>query len=402
MSKDGGGWLEAKGRSGYNASGVPVIKKIFPILALSVFSSMLGVGIIAPLLPIYAVNLGATGVLLGVIFGSFFVSRIILIPIIGRLSDRSGRKPFLCIGLLIYSIVSLGYIWAGDVSQLILVRLLHGAASGMIIPIAQAYVGDISPQGEEGKWMGYFNAAFFTGFGFGPLMGGALTDHFGMNVAFFTMGGLNLLAFLIAVLFLPEIRRGKMAASLRPSFREMGASGMVRGLFAFRLMDAMGRGAFSSFLPILAGIYAGLSSSLIGILLAVNILLMSLLQVYAGRIADRFNRRALVVLGGLVNLIYLALIPLAHSFWYLLGLCALGGLGGAVSMPAASALAVDEGRKYGMGSTIGIFTVAFSIGMAIGPLAGGIMADFASIGSVFYIAAGIEAIGISLFIWFTR
>jgi len=63
----------------------------------------------------------------------------------------------------------------------------------MIIPIAQAYVGDIAPEGEEGTWMGYFNASFFTGFGCGPVMGGALTEHFGMTVAFSTMGGLNLL-----------------------------------------------------------------------------------------------------------------------------------------------------------------------------------------------------------------
>jgi len=323
-------------------------------------------------------------------------------PIIGRLSDRSGRKLFICIGLFIYAIISLGYIWADNVSQLTLVRLIQGAAAGMIIPIAQAYVGDISPEGEEGRWMGYFHTAFFAGFGFGPLMGGALTDYFGMNVAFSTMGGLNLLAFLIAILFLPEIRQGKMAANPHLSFKEMSTSGMVKGLFSFRLSISLGRGAFSCFLPIFAAIYIGLSPTLIGILLAVNILLMALLQVYSGNIADRFNRRALVVLGSLIGLIFLALIPLTDSFWQLLGLCALQGLGGAISLPAASALIIDEGRKFGMGSTIAVFTLAMSIGMTIGPLLGGVAADFVSINSVFYFAAGIGLIGTSLFIWFTR
>ena len=98
---------------------------------------------------------------------------------------------------------------------------------------------------------------------------------------------------------------------------------------------------FSS-LPIFAAIYVGLSLTLKGILLAVNILLMALLQLYSGNIADRFNRRALVVLGSLTNFIFLALIPFSHNFWQLLGLCALGGLGGAISMPAASALIVEE------------------------------------------------------------
>ncbi len=379
-----------------------MIKKVFPILALSIFSAMLGVGIIAPLLPLYAENMGATGIWLGIIFAGFSISRAIFMPIIGRLSDRNGRKLFICIGLLIYSIISLGYIWADTVSQLALVRLIQGAAAGMVIPIAQAYVGDISPEGEEGKWMGYFQAAFFTGFGFGPLMGGALTDHFGMNVAFYTMSGLNLLAFLIAALFLPEIRQRKMAANPHLSFKEMSTSGIVKGLFSFRLVDALGRGAFSCFLPIFAAIYIGLSPTLIGILLAVTILLMALLGIPGGNIADRFNRRALVVLGSLVRLTILALIPLMHSFWQLFGLCALEGLGGAVSLPAASALMVEEGRKFGMGSTMAIFALAMSIGMAIGPLLGGVMADFVSINSVFYFAASMGLIGTSLFIWFTR
>lgn len=379
-----------------------MIKKIFPILALSVFSSMLGVGIIAPLLPLYAENMGATGIWLGIIFAGFSISRAIFMPIIGRLSDRNGRKLFICTGLLIYAIISLGYIWADNVSQLTLVRLIQGAAAGMIIPIAQAYVGDISPEGEEGKWMGYFHAAFFTGFGIGPLMGGALTDHFGMTVAFSTMGGLNLVAFLVAALFLPEIRRRETSTSLHPSFKKMGTSGIIKGLFSFRLVDALGRGAFSCFLPIFAAMYIGLSPTLIGILLAVTILLMSLLEIPGGNIADRFNRRVLVVFGSLIRLIFLALIPLMHSFWQLLGLCALQGLGGAISLPAASALIIEEGRKFGMGSTIGIFTLAMSIGMAIGPLLGGVIADFVNINSVFYFAAGMGLIGTSLFIWFTK
>ena len=379
-----------------------MIKKVFPILALSTFSSMLGVGIISPLLPLYAENLGATGIWLGVIFSSFSISRTIFMPIIGSFSDRRGRKLFLCTGLLIYSIISLGYIWADNVSQLTLVRLIQGSAAGMIIPIAQAYVGDISPEGEEGTWMGYFNAAFFTGFGFGPLLGGVLTDHFGMNAAFYTMGGLNLLALLIAVLFLPEIKHREMAASPRVSLREMSKSGRIKGLVSFRLAFALGRGTFVTFLPILAGIYIGLSPSLIGILLTVNILVMSLLQIYGGNIADRFNRRVLVAIGGLTNLTYLVLIPLGGNFWQLLAICALGGLGGAISMPAASALIVEEGRKFGMGSTIAIFAMSMSIGMAIGPIVAGVIADFININSVFYFGAAIGLVGTTLFIWFTK
>ncbi len=379
-----------------------MFKKVFPILGLSIFSAMLGVGIIAPLLPLYAENMGATGIWLGIIFASFSISRAIFMPIIGKLSDRNGRKLFICTGLIIYSVISMGYIWADTVSQLALIRLIQGAAAGMVIPIAQAYVGDISPEGEEGKWMGYFNAAFFTGFGFGPLMGGALTDYFGMDIAFSAMGGLNLIAFLIAIIFLPEMKQRRIADNPRSSFKEMSASNVIKGLFSFRLADDLGRGALATFLPTFAALYIGLSPTLIGILLAVNILLMSLLQPYGGKIADRFNRRALVITGSLLRLTFMAMVPLMHNFWQLLALCALQGLSGAISMPAASALAVEEGRKFGMGSTIAIFTMAMSIGMAIGPLLGGVMNDFINIDSVFYSAAIIGLIGTALFAWFTK
>ena len=381
---------------------MPTIKQVFPILALSVFSSMLGVGIISPLIPLYAENLGATGIWLGIIFASFSASRAIFMPIIGKLSDRNGRKLFLCIGLLIYSLTSLGYIWGNSISQLTLVRLIQGSAAGMIIPIAQAYVGDIAPEGEEGTWMGYFNAAFFTGFGCGPVMGGALTEHFGMTVAFSTMGGLNLLALLIVTLFLPEIRQKKTPKSPRPSFRKISNSSIVRALLSFRLSFSMGRGIVATFLPVFASVYIGLSPTLIGILLAVNILLMSLLQIYSGNIADRFNRRALVAAGSLANLVFLVLIPLGGNYWQLLGICALGGIGGAIAMPAASALTVEEGRRFGMGSTIAMFTMAMSIGMVIGPLLGGVMADFVNINSVFYSGAAIGPVGSILFLWFTK
>lgn len=381
---------------------MPTVKKVFPILALSIFSSMLGVGIISPFLPLYAEQMGATGIWIGTIFAAFSISRTIVMPIVGRLSDRSGRKLFLSIGLLGYAIISLGYIWANSVTELTLVRLIHGVASGMILPIAQAYVGDISPEGKEGTWMGYFNAAFFTGFGFGPLMGGVLTDYFGMNIAFYAMGGLNLLAFLLVIFFLPEIGQGKMLASPRASFKQMRTSSMMKGLFSFRLSFSIGRGILATFLPVFAGIYIGLSSTLIGVLLAVNILLMSLLQVYGGNIADTFNRRVLIVVGSLTNLTYLALIPLGGNFWQLLGICALGGVGGAIALPAASALTVVEGRRFGMGSTIAVFAMAFSIGMVIGPLVGGVIVDFVNINSVFYFGAAIGLIGTILFIWFTK
>lgn len=267
----------------------------------------------------------------------------------------------------------------------------------MIIPISLAYIGDISPRGEEGRWMGYFNAAFFTGFGLGPLMGGALSDHFGMHTAFSVMGGLNFLAFLTTSFLLPESGQGKRESS--PSLRRVLQSSLFKGLFSFRLSYALGRGIFATFLPLFASIYVGLRPTAIGILLATNILLMSMLQICSGKMADRLNRKALVILGSFISLTYLALIPLAQNFWGLLGLCILGGLGGVISLPAASALVVEEGRRFGMGASMGTFAMAFSIGMAAGPIISGGLADLTNIQSTFYFAAATGLLGVGLFAW---
>ena len=379
-----------------------MIKKVFPILAISLFSAMLGVGLVSPLLPLYANDMGASGLELGMIFAGYGIVNSVATPIIGRLSDHWGRKVFLCIGLAGYAIISLGYVWAANVPQLILVRLLMGGAGAMITPIAMAYVGDLSPEGEEGKWMGYANAAFFSGFGIGPLLGGTLAERFGMNASFYSMGGLCLLAFLVAVLLLPEIRQRKIGEKGYLSFKEMSTSPMVRGLFSFRLVQAVGRGGIMTFLPIFAATSIGLGPTLIGVLLAVNMLPMMVLLAPAGRLADKLNRKALVIIGNLIYLITLVLIPLANTFWQQLWLCFPRAIGGAISMPAATALTVKEGRKFGMGSTMSVLIMAMSIGQVIGPTLSGVIADLVDVNAVFYFGAIVGLIGTGLFVWFTR
>ena len=249
--------------------------------------------------------------------------------------------------------------------------------------------------------MGYFNAAFFSGFGFGPLLGGTLTEHLGITSAFATMGALSFLAFLGVIFFLPEVSPRKLVTSSNHSLEKMRTSDVIKGLFSYRLSFALGRGAFATFLPIFAAII-GLSVTHIGILLSVSILTVSILGPLGGMIADRFNRRVLVVLGKSIFIISMVVIPMTNSFEQLLGALLIQGISGAICMPAASALIVGEGRRFGMGSTMSTFFLAMGIGTATGPVLSGVIADSMSINSVFYNAAGMGVIGTSLFIWFSR
>ncbi len=154
-----------------------MLKRVFPVIAVAVFTTMLGMGILNPIMALYAQqDLGAVGIWIGLIGGGYHVSRAVLMPLIGRWSDRKGRKIFLGVGLFLYAGISLLYIFADNLPWLFAARLLHGAVSGMIIPVARAWVADISPRGQESRWQGYFNTAFFTGSATGPFLRGGLAD----------------------------------------------------------------------------------------------------------------------------------------------------------------------------------------------------------------------------------
>lgn len=378
-----------------------MIKKAFPILALSMFSSTLGIGIVMPLLPLYISEMGASGIWLGVIVSSYAISNSLTVPFAGRLSDIKGRKLFLAIGLLAYSLISLGYIFATDVVMLALVRFVHGIAGAMIIPVGIAYLGDLSPENEEGKWMGYANAAFFSGFGFGPLMGGLVTENFGMNTSFLVMAGLNMFSFIIVLLFLPNLRVREPGEEFNLSYREMSGSSIVRGLFSLRIAEALGRGGMFTFLPIF-GVAIGLSISLIGVLISVNTLSITLLSPVSGLIADKLNRRFLAIIGMALFGLFIILLPATGSFWQVLLLLLGQGLVVSIYISSSNALTVEEGRKFGMGSTMSVLFLGMGIGMGVGPILAGWIEGLLNVDAVFYNGGSICLVGTGLFIWFTR
>ncbi len=377
-------------------------KNIFIAISLAIFSSMLGVGIVSPLLPIYAKTLGATGIQLGIVFAGFSIARTISMPIIGKASDRYGRKLFICIGLLIYAFMSIGYVISKTIPHLLLVRFLQGFAAGMILPIATAYIGDIAPKGKEGKYMGLFYSSFFAGFGVGPIIGGTISDTFGINFAFYLMGSLNLIAFFLALFLLPTSETHKPIPQKKSYLKMLKESNIIKGLFSYRLSIALARGIFACFLPIFGGINLGLSSSAIGALISINIILNSILQIPSGRLADRLSKRKLIVIGATLDAVCFLLIPLMHNFSELLFICIISASVRSIPIPSSAALAIGEGRKYGMGSSMGIFNMAMSIGMAVGPFVGGWITDEFGVKFVFLFAACAEVIGVLLFAKFTR
>ena len=365
------------------------------------FISAMGIGILVPLLPIYASNLGATGLELGAIFAGFGISHAIALPFTGRLSDRFGRKVFLCTSLSCLVPIFLSFIWAQNALHLIIIRCLQGIATTMHLPVAQAYLGDLTPAGEEGRWMGYFSAIFLSGLGLGPLLGGLVADLVGMNAAFMAMSSLTLIGLITTVIWLPEVPRKTTVKKEALPIADLRRSDILKGAFAFRLAIGFSTGIMMTFLPVLANQQLGLSMSLVGVLLASRTPI-ALMQTITGRLADKLSKRILVVIGSAIGLIFIAMLPTGANFWTLLIILCVSAVGITLAMPAATAFVVEEGRTYGMGTAMAVFMMAMTIGQGAGPILLGGVVDVLGVEAAFYYGGTIPLIGIALFLWFTR
>ena len=377
-------------------------KDIFLTLFFAIFTTVTGVGIVVPLLPVYANELGATGVYVGMIFGSFSISRTFLLPLFGRLSDLKGRKPFIVAGLTTYTLISIAFVFSENIETLILLRFIQGAGSAMIMPVVQAYVGEITPEGLEGYDMGLFNLSKYMSLSLGPLMGGGIKDIWSLDAAFICMGVLSGIGLLLCIFFLPARSREKVKISknkMVPWSDILKDRGMV-SISIFRYAYTACIGVIWCFLPLFADTEFGLSGSLTGVLVMLGVFVSGLLQLPMGYLADRVNKRMMIVLGGTLSTIGMLLPFFASSFHDLVIAVSVFGLGGGISMPAIMAYAVIKGdEKKAMGSVMSVMTVAHSLGMLTGSMAAGLAMDFFSLRLSFPCGTLIMGVGTIAFLF---
>jgi len=376
-------------------------KKIFGTLFFSIFAAVTGVGVVVPLLPIYAHDLGASGLYLGLIFGAFSLSRTIFLPWFGRLSDLKGRKPIIVPGFLAYALISIAFIYSNTVGTLIVIRFFHGIASAMLMPVIQAYIGDITPKGREGITMGVFNMSLFLGLSIGPLIGGIIKDHFNLQTSFICMGLLALIGFFLCLWLLPPAQSEKgIAHAGQPfSWKVLVYDWHLAGLFSFRFAYVFCVGIIWGFIPLYADLHFAASSSMIGILIMLGVFVSGLLHMPMGYLADRVSKKLLVVAGGLTVSYAILSYGWADQLADLIRATVLFGFGGGFSMPALMAMVVLKGsRTNAMGSIMALMTVAHSLGMFCGALVGGMMMDFYQLKAAFPLGGWIMLICTGLFL----
>ena len=380
------------------------MERALQALLVSIFVAMLGLGIVGPIMPLYAENLGATFTQIGLLSSAWSIARFIFSTPAGRLSDTISRKKVIMGGLLAYAIVSLLYIFAWDFTSLLSFRFLHGIGSAATMPVAMAYAAELAPQGQEGKYMGTLNLAMFGGMGLGPLIGGSLTDMFSLEAPFYVMCAMTAFSLILVMTFLPETKSNiQKTNKTRPSFRKVLSNRLLLASFVFRTVNALGRGSIMGFLTIymttaIAEGGLALSVTAAGWVLSIGQLSNAIMQQPCGRLADRYNKVRLIIIGGVISAIGMAFFPFSKTFIHILGARLLFSLGSALMTPALSAIAAIEGREYGVGTTMSVLQSAMSLGMMGGPLLSGILADMFSLKPIFYLGSGISFLGLVMFL----
>ena len=382
--------------------------KTFASLFIAVAVAMLGIGIISPILPLYVETFSASGLVIGIIMGAFSLSRGLLGPFVGRLSDRIGRKRFLLAGLGIFALVSLCYSLAGNVWQLILVRFIQGAASVMVTPIAQGYVGDITPVGKEGRMMNLFYSSMFIGVGVGPLLGGVLTDMWSYHAAFAGMGILSALSLLLVAMTLPadhvQVRRTqtKRQRSIIP-LRQIAKHDAVKAILTYVATRGFWRQGFNTFYPLFAVSMLGWSASEVGYIMSAYFIAGGLFQIPFGFLADRWPRHPQIILGSFAAPLLLLLIPFVRSFAGVMAVVFSIGMLSAFSRASILAIRTELGRSHGMATLAGLHGSAFASGQMIGPVICGVMVDLFGVSAAFPFGSLVGVLGsVGVILWLRR
>jgi len=385
------------------------MRRIFVTLFIATCAAQIGMGIIAPILPFYADKFSANAFSIGIVFAVFSLARMLLAPLIGKVSDRVDRRKVILVGLLGNSLVSVLYVLASTLWHLGVIRFFQGATAVMITPIAQAYIGDLTPKGKEGRYLSLFYSSMFIGMAMGPIIGGGLTELWSYNAAFFTMAALSLVALGLVAALLPK-NKGERVRVRKSSDQQkvVSASGLtkndaVKAISIYWITRGFWRQGFNTFYPLFAVATAGLGEASIGLVLTVHLLGGGLLQIPFGWLADRYPRFPQIVIGSTVAPLTMIPILFVKQTWIVLLLVFLMGAFGALARSAILATQVDLGREYGMGMMAGLQSGAFGVGQMLGPLVCGLLVDVTDAGVIFPFGTAIGLFGTGFtVIWLRR
>jgi len=366
-------------------------------LFLTVFIDLMGFGIVIPLLPIYAERFHATPLAAGLLIAVYSLMQLLFAPLWGRLSDGVGRRPVLLLSLTGSAVSYLLLAGAWSLTVLFVARLLAGVM-GANIPVAQAYIADVTSEGDRARGMGMIGAAFGLGMVIGPALGGALS-LVGPRVPELFAAALCLTNVGLAAVRLPEslpaerrraVRGHPLApAALREAFAPAGAATLFTLFFLVTLCFAVLEGTFS----LTASHRFGYSSAQVDVLwLYMGIVAVVVQGWLVGRLSRRFPERTLVVWGSVALAVGLLLVPATAGVPGLLVALGLVVGGQGLASPSLASLISRTTGPGSHGHALGVSQSLSAGARVLGPAGGGLLFDRLGAGAP-YLAAGVCALG---------
>lgn len=367
------------------------------LLSAQVFLIMLGLGLVTPILPLYAQSFGVGAAAVGSLVTVFGIARMLINIPAGQWTDRFGRKGLLVAGPLLTAMGAVGFAFAGSFAELLIWRVLQGVGSAVLTTAAMVAVADISHPENRGRIMSLYQGSLLLGAGAGPAVGGFLAEAYGVRAPFLAFAALTTLAALWALLRIPETRplpeKTTETAGEKPLPAPVPVRQVLKGLLRdknFVLISWITLGVFftrsggqMTLLPLLGHNVLGMSEGTIGIAFTL-IAACNFAALYsAGTLADRVGRKAVIVPSGIITALAMGLYMVTGSvqgfFWNALLLGIGTGLGG----PAPAAYATDIAPRTALGPAMGLYRTISDFGLVVGPILLGGIVDVAGFGPAF-------------------
>lgn len=360
---------------------------------------LLGFGIILPVIAIYTERFGAGPITIGFLVASFSLAQFIVAPILGRLSDKVGRKPVILVSLFGTAIGSFLTGAAVGVWMLFLGRVIDGA-SGASVSVAQSAVTDVAPPAQRARLLGLLGAAFGFGFVVGPALGG-LAALVGERVPFFLAGAIALVNASIAIKRLPETRGPRPPAPPHVvTAREVLEDSQRRGdltrlaLIAFTATSAFA--AFEATFALLGQDRFGLTEGSVAVVfVCIGLALVAVQGGLIRPITERLGTGATLRIGLLVNAGGLALLAFATTWWVLVPALALLVFGQGLTTPTLAASVANRARDEARGGALGFQQSATALARIAGPAAAGILFELA-VPVPYVLGAGLMLVAVGL------
>jgi len=332
------------------------------------FASYFATSLRLPVVPLFAVSLGATTSEVGFINSSFLLMCGLLALPLGFMGDRWGRRRIINLGLLIAAAASLLLYWSRTPWELIGIYLIFGVGLAMIGPSLMAQVADISPASHLGRAYGWYTTAIYTAMSLGPAVGGVLAEMVGYRTVFLLVAVAMFALVAPVSLFLPTGIKasGPAARSLWASLvQEGGRNRALQGCWAITFGSCIALGVFFTFFPLYA-LQFGLNAGDIGLIFAAQAIINALSRIPLGRVSDRTDKTRLSLWGFTGLSAVLAAFACCQSFPAFLILAMLSGAVQGIGFTPLGALISEVVPLPSRGLAMGGYNTAIYLGMMAG------------------------------------